>query len=331
MEKYLHKCLDSLIIDQELMSLFEVLVINDGSKDSSSKIAHEYEIKYADTFRVINKENGNYGSCINRGLKESKGKYVKVLDADDSFNTENFKKYILFLCNQDCDLILNDCTQVDENGNKIGTFDNLGIKPYTKTNFEKFANKNIFPQMHCIAYKKENVTSLCYKQTEGISYTDQEWATIPMQNVQNVIYANLPLYNYLVGREGQTMSPEQLNKSFNQQKTVALSIINQTVKSDADNIHKCYLERKTASFLEHLYRGHFIHSLYDDNDFRNLDSIIMTNYPSMDILIMKYFPSIVTFPKKIILLQIIKYWRAGKTLPFYINLLLHFNKRRKMH
>ena len=57
MEKYLRRCLDSLIIDEEGMKQLEVLVINDGSKDSSSQIAHEYQDKYPDTFRVIDKEN----------------------------------------------------------------------------------------------------------------------------------------------------------------------------------------------------------------------------------------------------------------------------------
>lgn len=77
MEKYLRRWLDSLIIDEEGMKQLEVLVINYGSKDSSSQIAHEYQEKYPDTYRVIDKENGNYGSCINIGLKEAKGKYVK--------------------------------------------------------------------------------------------------------------------------------------------------------------------------------------------------------------------------------------------------------------
>ena len=84
MEKYLDKCLSSLIVDdKELMTQLEVLVVIDGAKDRSSEIAHTYQDKYPDTYVVIDKENGNYGSCINRGLKEASGKYVKVLDADD--------------------------------------------------------------------------------------------------------------------------------------------------------------------------------------------------------------------------------------------------------
>ncbi len=50
MQDYLHRCLNSLILkDEELMSQLEVLVINDGSNDSSSVIAHEYEEEYIPT------------------------------------------------------------------------------------------------------------------------------------------------------------------------------------------------------------------------------------------------------------------------------------------
>ena len=94
MELYLRYCLDSLLVD-EGMDALEVLVVNDGSRDCSLEIAREYEHKYPQTFKVIDKENGNYGSCVNRGLKEATGKYVKVLDADDSFDTEHFGRFIV--------------------------------------------------------------------------------------------------------------------------------------------------------------------------------------------------------------------------------------------
>ena len=94
MQDYLRRCLDSLIIPEEQMKQLEVLVVNDGSKDSSSAIAHEYQDKYPNTFRVIDKENGNYGSCVNRGLKEATGKYFRILDADDWFDNVELKKFV---------------------------------------------------------------------------------------------------------------------------------------------------------------------------------------------------------------------------------------------
>ena len=114
MQDYLHRCLDSLVLkDEQLMSQLEVLVINDGSKDNSSAIGHEYETKFPNTFRVIDKENGNYGSCVNRGLKEATGKYIKVLDADDWFDTDEFVKYLAELLKVDADLVLTDYSIVD--------------------------------------------------------------------------------------------------------------------------------------------------------------------------------------------------------------------------
>ena len=76
MERYLDRCLNSLIIAPDLMDKLEVLVINDGCKDRSSEIGHSYEAKFPNSFRVIDKENGNYGSCINRGLKEATGNLI---------------------------------------------------------------------------------------------------------------------------------------------------------------------------------------------------------------------------------------------------------------
>lgn len=81
MEKYINQCLDSLMVQG--MERLEVIVVNDGSKDGSLAIARTYESRYPQIFCVINKENGNYGSCINCGLSKATGRYIRVLDADD--------------------------------------------------------------------------------------------------------------------------------------------------------------------------------------------------------------------------------------------------------
>lgn len=207
MEQYLRYCLDSLLVD-EGMDALEVLVVNDGSRDSSLDIAREYERKYPQTFKVIDKGNGNYGSCVNRGLAEATGKYVKVLDADDSFDTEHFGRYLSFLQEMDADLVLSDFAVVDTNRTirKIIKYDQgLGCM------FEmeqvccsaKFQNM----QMHAVTYRLENLRKLGYVQTEGISYTDQQWIFLPMITVKTIAYFDKYVYKYLVGRVGQTMEP----------------------------------------------------------------------------------------------------------------------------
>lgn len=214
MEKYLVKCLDSLIIPD--MDKVEVLVINDGSKDNSSRIAHEYQEKYPDTFKVIDKENGNYGSCVNRGLSEATGKYIKILDADDSFDNASFEKYISVLQNLDVDLVFNDMVKVDPLGNVSGKM-SINAKPdVVISDFSSIGSYS----MHRIAYKRANLIELDYKQTEGISYTDEEWCFWPMSTVSTAYYIAAPLYQYLYGREGQTTDPKTFKKCFNQTRIV---------------------------------------------------------------------------------------------------------------
>lgn len=220
MEKYLRKCLDSLIVSEENMQRLEILVINDGSKDTSSQIAHEYEIKYPQTFRVIDKENGNYGSCINRGLKEATGKYVKVLDADDYFETDVFDQFLSYLLSTEVDMILTDYNEVD-------TFGKVTVKhtiPYPEraslqVNDCCCDKLFIYLQMHAVTYRLSLLKKNNYEQTTGVSYTDQEWMFLPITYMNTFCHYQGFLYQYLVGREGQTIDPtisaKQANVRFN--------------------------------------------------------------------------------------------------------------------
>ena len=70
-EKYLRRCLDSLLLP-EVLEEIEVLVVNDGSKDGSADIARAYEKKYPQTVVFVDKENGGHGSTINVGIEKAK-------------------------------------------------------------------------------------------------------------------------------------------------------------------------------------------------------------------------------------------------------------------
>lgn len=234
MEKYLRKCLDSLIVSDENMDKLEVLVINDGSKDTSSQIAHEYEGKYPQTFRVVDKENGNYGSCINRGLKEAKGKYVKVLDADDYFDNVVFNQFLSFLSETDADLIINDYSVVDGNGNNTDNY-SFPLPMENVFSLGDLPEKTIeWLWHHGITYKTELFRYNNYVQTEGISYTDDEWVFKPMADVQRVKYFPHYLYMYLRGREGQTFDPKVLKKEFGKRFIVLRSMLKFYTEEKAD-------------------------------------------------------------------------------------------------
>ena len=80
-EKYLGECLDSFVNQTELN--FTVLLIDDGSKDSSGQIAKEYERKYPTLFKYVYQDNKGLGGARNTGLSLVKTDYVFFFDSDD--------------------------------------------------------------------------------------------------------------------------------------------------------------------------------------------------------------------------------------------------------
>jgi len=225
MEKYLGRCLDSLIVDGALMDVLQVLVVNDGSKDSSSQIAHEYAAKYPATFRVIDKENGNYGSCVNRGLKEAQGEYFKILDADDWFDTEGLStllREIKKLSAQDRsqpDIIftkrdkyaedgtLRDKMRLPLNAQELNTIIPAETLDFTTRRIPMLA-------MHCATVRTQLLRDNGYVQQEGISYTDVEFLYYALKWAKTYYFMDIVVYDYLVGRLGQTMNTDSLVRSL---------------------------------------------------------------------------------------------------------------------
>ena len=256
LEKYLRTCRDSLIVGEGQEQL-EVLVINDGSKDASSVIAHEYEAKHPESFRVIDKENGNYGSCINRGLKEATGKYIKILDADDYLDTSSLKTFLQKLHDINTDLVLTDNTIFGDNDISKKHY-NFPFAAETCLAFTDICNKDAFKtciQMHNVTYRRTLFERFEYHQTEGISYTDMEWIFLPMSHVRTVTYLPLPLYFYLVGREGQTIAPTQMKRSAEHNATLVNGMLDHYVKADkSDPSILAYLDFRLARQVKYLYR-----------------------------------------------------------------------------
>lgn len=260
MEKFLSYCLDSLLIGPGLEDV-EVLVVNDGSADRTSDIAHGYEERFPEVFRVIDKENGNYGSCVNRGLKEATGKYVKILDADDSFDTDNFGTFISFLAGTDADLVVSDFDIVDEN-RALRKAVRYALPTGTRYLEEMCAIPAFMEmQMHGVAYRRDKLRKIGYVQTEGISYTDHEWITVPMMAVRTVSYFDKPVYRYLVGREGQTMDPAVKARRVTHIARCALSMCREyeRLKNRVTAPLRSYLYGKMLYMIKEVYVFCFLH------------------------------------------------------------------------
>lgn len=217
MEAYIGKCLDSLLIPE--FDQVEVWVVNDGSKDRSSEIAHSYADRYPDSIHVLDKENGNYGSCINAALPLCTGRYIKILDADDTFETNAFSEFVNYLPSVHADVLITPFIIVDETGRKTGerNYAKRTIELNHDYTFEESVKSECINaiEMHSLSYSNDLFKNIGYHQTEGISFTDTQWATIPLAYAKDIRFVEgKPLYRYLLGREGQTMAPQQFDRQI---------------------------------------------------------------------------------------------------------------------
>lgn len=101
-EKYLRQCLDS-IANQTLKDI-EVILVNDGSKDSSGAICDEYVAKDP-RFRVIHKVNTGYGNSMNIGVAACTGEYIGIIESDDYAELDMFEQLYATAKQQNCEVV----------------------------------------------------------------------------------------------------------------------------------------------------------------------------------------------------------------------------------
>ena len=211
MECYLVRSLESLMIDSpELLRSLDVIVVNDGSTDRTSEIAHEFEEEYPGVVRVIDKPNGHYGSCINTGLALAEGLYVKILDADDWFDTPSLRFVVstlrqFILAGENIDMVLTNLDEVNEDG-KVTAAIRYSFPVDTIFGLNEVLKKCSVLRMHAIIYRTAVLRDMKYYQTEGMLYTDGEWAAIPISKIKTISFQPCSLYKYLIGREGQSIA-----------------------------------------------------------------------------------------------------------------------------
>lgn len=142
-EKYLKECLDSLV--NQTFKDFEVICVNDGSKDRSLDILNEYAKKDS-RFIVVTQENGGSGSARNNGLSRARGKYVQFLDGDDYFESELLEKLYNLAEKHEAHIAVCSSRKVDDEGNITETRNPNSPLNLAKVLLNKVFNYQDFPE-----------------------------------------------------------------------------------------------------------------------------------------------------------------------------------------
>lgn len=231
-EKELRHCLDSIIVPKDIMSIVQVIIVNDGSKDQTSIVAHEYAQKYPEYFCAVDKENGNYGSVMNVALSMAKGKYFRTLDADDRYDTEAYMNFINSLSTSNADMVISQRIDFlfDKNQyyQRTRPFDKRIIKNTdTLVRNINWRNPTIFDNLNVphITYRTSIIKDSGLKWIEKIFYTDTMYDYWPLRLVKTVRFIPQNVYIYTTGAEDQSMSTENIRKNFSHFYQVAKAIL----------------------------------------------------------------------------------------------------------
>ena len=191
-EKYIDRCLKS--ITKQSYKNYEVIIVNDGTKDNSVKIIEKYTQKYKN-FKLYNKENGGLSDARNYGLKYITGDYLLFIDSDDYINEDLLKELNTVLEKKDYDLIKFKLKLVDDN-KKL-------IREENGFNTSKEASLiEIFSQEFCepawtycynIAFWKEND----FKYVKGMIHEDFGLTPEIIMSADSIYYLNYFGYNYV--------------------------------------------------------------------------------------------------------------------------------------
>lgn len=224
-EKYIDECLPTMLSDSFIDEI-EILIINDGSKDNTAKLAQKYVDMYPNSIRLINKENGGHGSVLNRGIKEATGKYYKVIDGDDWVKTEGLENLVVFLKTTDADMILNPIFWYHV-GTQNMELKNLNALCYnTELEFEKICDEINVVHIHGVTYKTSILRDNGIMFQENCFYEDQEFDIYPQLYIDKIVFLEEPVYVYRIGEPTQSINIQNVIRNKNMSEKIISNLIN---------------------------------------------------------------------------------------------------------
>lgn len=212
----------------------EIIIVNDGSKDKTSQIAHEYMDKYPDIIKVIDKENGmGMASTVNAGLANASGKYFKVVDSDDWVDEEALRKILMLLRhleedNEQIDMLISNYV-----------YEKAGV-----THKKCIHYRNVLPQdevfrwddighfrldqyilMHSVIYRTDMLKLSQMRLPKHTFYVDNIYVYYPLPHVRKIYYLDVDFYRYFIGREDQSVNEKVMIARVDQQIFVTKTMI----------------------------------------------------------------------------------------------------------
>jgi glycosyltransferase involved in cell wall biosynthesis len=219
------KCIGSILSAGDRV---EVIIINDGSTDHTGEIADDFARRFPRIVKVIHQINGGHGEGINQGVRYASGKYFKVVDSDDWVEENKLKA------------VLDRLEYLEKEGGIDLLVTNYVYEYEGKRSNRTIRYKNVFPlnrivewketkpffahqflTIHSVIYKTELLRKCNIELPKHVSYEDNLFVYYPLPLTKTLLYMDLDLYHYKIGREDQSVSEHTLKRRYMHQILIA--------------------------------------------------------------------------------------------------------------
>ena len=195
-ENYLPVCLDSIL--SQNFNDYEIIMINDGSKDSSYSIMEEYKSRFPDKIINLSVDNGGQGRARNFALDIARGDYIAFADSDDWVTPDMFSKLYAAAVSENADIAVCDYYRVEDG-------ENIYEKSHLQNHYLSCAGA-VWNKI----FRKTLVGDVRFP--EGRWYEDFAFSAKMLMRSEKTVFINEPLYCY---RSGHTSTMRNKNSAKN--------------------------------------------------------------------------------------------------------------------
>ncbi len=299
-EKYLRECIESIL--SQTYTHFELLLINDGSKDSSPQVCNEYASR-DERIRVFHQENAGVSAARNKGLDNAQGEYICFVDADDTVN-EDFISLMSAAMKEKIDIVHCGRTKFNKDEKRKQEYTGKIIILNQIESKKKFLDGRAFlgsvwaKLFKTKIIKKHNLRFKEYSYAEDQLFVYEYLSFI-------ILLCNIKekLYNYR-DNEDSAMNMDRKNKSFNYEHYKdSLSVFRQIHKHISNTCDR-KMERLARGRLYVIYSTHLLFYLkYNAADCEVKDTLT-------DGIRLTFLPYLLFYPKTI--------WQSAKGLLVFL-------------
>ena len=260
----------------------ELIIVNDGSTDATKNKCKCLVKKIGeDRVVLVDQENSGHGSAINIGIQRARGKYLKILDADDYYDADGLRQLVRIIRDNDSDLIINNYNTCSINSDERSLvkwsneleeekeYDYKDVITKTKATLLPFATvkTELLRKNNCIVDIK------CY-------YDDREYDYFIMLFAKTVFYSSSSVYVYMVNNDEQSISKKGLIKHIKDHAKVVRWLVLRYYADEMDDVKRKYIFNEVLVPLCYLQYHISIYYKRSRKDFIQFDRFLK-DYPGL--------------------------------------------------